>query len=46
MFVTIMAWTTIELVRYPYYMLGLTGVSLYPITWLRYTLWIPVSSSP
>jgi len=42
MFVTILAWTTIEVVRYPYYVLNTVGLGFYPLTWLRYTLWIPL----
>ena len=35
-------YSVIELVRYPYYMLRVTGVDVGLITWLRYTLWIPL----
>ena len=42
MFITVVAWTIIELVRYPYYMLNTVHINFYPLLWLRYTLWIPL----
>ena len=35
------AWSAIEVVRYPFYLLNQLGEELYLITYLRYTLWIP-----
>ncbi|KAL5960526.1 Very-long-chain 3R 3-hydroxyacyl-CoA dehydratase 3 [Taenia solium] len=37
-----LAWSTIELVRYPYYTLRLFDEEIGLITYLRYTLWIPL----
>ncbi|CAL8098378.1 unnamed protein product [Calicophoron daubneyi] len=36
------AWSTIELVRYPYYILSLLGFKNAFLTYLRFTLWIPL----
>ncbi|ESO92520.1 hypothetical protein LOTGIDRAFT_120462 [Lottia gigantea] len=35
-------WSFIELVRYPYYMLSSANIDIGLLTWLRYTLWIPL----
>ena len=35
-----LSWSTIEIVRYSYYALGLVGVDVYIHKWLRYTLFI------
>uniref|UniRef100_H0ZFU3 Very-long-chain (3R)-3-hydroxyacyl-CoA dehydratase n=1 Tax=Taeniopygia guttata TaxID=59729 RepID=H0ZFU3_TAEGU len=35
-------WSIIELFRYPYYMLSSIGIEWKPLTWLRYTVWIPL----
>ncbi|CAO1411587.1 unnamed protein product [Diamesa tonsa] len=35
-------WASIELVRYPYYLTQLLKKEIYIITWLRYSLWIPL----
>ncbi|XP_027322403.3 very-long-chain (3R)-3-hydroxyacyl-CoA dehydratase 3 [Anas platyrhynchos] len=35
-------WSIIELFRYPYYMLSCIGIEWKPLTWLRYTTWIPL----
>lgn len=35
-------WASIELVRYPYYVSQLVNVEIYILTWLRYTLWVPL----
>ncbi|XP_009278762.1 PREDICTED: very-long-chain (3R)-3-hydroxyacyl-CoA dehydratase 3 [Aptenodytes forsteri] len=35
-------WSIIELFRYPYYMLSCIGIEWKPLTWLRYTAWIPL----
>lgn len=40
--VLLAAWTAIELVRYPFYILALLGVDFAPLTWLRYSIWIPL----
>uniref|UniRef100_A0A3P8WRL8 Very-long-chain (3R)-3-hydroxyacyl-CoA dehydratase n=1 Tax=Cynoglossus semilaevis TaxID=244447 RepID=A0A3P8WRL8_CYNSE len=35
-------WSTIELFRYPFYMLACMGTEWKLLTWLRYSLWIPL----
>ncbi|XP_062248234.1 very-long-chain (3R)-3-hydroxyacyl-CoA dehydratase-like [Platichthys flesus] len=35
-------WSTIEIFRYPFYMLGCIGTDWKLLTWLRYSLWIPL----
>ncbi|XP_010184516.1 PREDICTED: very-long-chain (3R)-3-hydroxyacyl-CoA dehydratase 3, partial [Mesitornis unicolor] len=35
-------WSIIELFRYPYYMLSCIGIEWKPLTWLRYSTWIPL----
>ncbi|XP_040270216.1 very-long-chain (3R)-3-hydroxyacyl-CoA dehydratase 3 [Bufo bufo] len=35
-------WSAIELVRYPFYMLACIDVHWKLLTWLRYTIWIPL----
>ncbi|XP_041362904.1 very-long-chain (3R)-3-hydroxyacyl-CoA dehydratase-like [Gigantopelta aegis] len=35
-------WCAVEMVRYPYYMLNTLGKEIDFITWLRYTVWIPL----
>lgn len=35
-------WTVLELFRYPYYMLRVYNINLGLLTWLRYTVWIPL----
>ena len=35
-----LSWSTIEIVRYSYYVLSLVGVDIYIHKWLRYTLFI------
>ncbi|XP_064608555.1 very-long-chain (3R)-3-hydroxyacyl-CoA dehydratase-like [Liolophura sinensis] len=35
-------WSSIEIVRYPYYMLKCINLEIRLITWLRYSLWIPL----
>lgn len=35
-------WTMIEVVRYPYYISQLYKKEIYILTWLRYTMWIPL----
>ncbi|XP_054625656.1 very-long-chain (3R)-3-hydroxyacyl-CoA dehydratase-like [Dunckerocampus dactyliophorus] len=35
-------WSTIEVFRYPFYMLACMGIQWKLLTWLRYSLWIPL----
>ncbi|XP_028287524.1 very-long-chain (3R)-3-hydroxyacyl-CoA dehydratase [Parambassis ranga] len=35
-------WSTIEIFRYPFYMLGCLNTEWKTLTWLRYTVWIPL----
>uniref|UniRef100_A0A3B4UYG4 Very-long-chain (3R)-3-hydroxyacyl-CoA dehydratase n=1 Tax=Seriola dumerili TaxID=41447 RepID=A0A3B4UYG4_SERDU len=35
-------WSTIEIFRYPFYMLACIGTDWKLLTWLRYSLWIPL----
>uniref|UniRef100_A0AAZ3Q3Q0 Very-long-chain (3R)-3-hydroxyacyl-CoA dehydratase n=1 Tax=Oncorhynchus tshawytscha TaxID=74940 RepID=A0AAZ3Q3Q0_ONCTS len=35
-------WSAIEIFRYPFYMLGCIDTEWKTITWLRYTVWIPL----
>ncbi|KAG7482055.1 hypothetical protein JOB18_012200 [Solea senegalensis] len=35
-------WSTIEIFRYPFYMLACIGTDWELLTWLRYSLWIPL----
>uniref|UniRef100_A0A3Q3NED7 Very-long-chain (3R)-3-hydroxyacyl-CoA dehydratase n=1 Tax=Labrus bergylta TaxID=56723 RepID=A0A3Q3NED7_9LABR len=35
-------WSTIEIFRYPFYMLACMGTDWKLLTWLRYSLWIPL----
>lgn len=35
-------WSAIESVRYPFYMLGSFNMEWKTLTWLRYTIWIPL----
>ncbi|XP_077283638.1 3-hydroxyacyl-CoA dehydratase 2 isoform X2 [Arctopsyche grandis] len=35
-------WSSIEIVRYPYYITQLYKRDIYLLTWLRYSLWIPL----
>lgn len=41
-FILIFTWTLIELVRYPYYMTQIYEYNIGFLTWLRYTIWIPL----
>ncbi|XP_076443820.1 very-long-chain (3R)-3-hydroxyacyl-CoA dehydratase-like [Babylonia areolata] len=41
-FYLFVVWSGIEVVRYPYYMLQSAGWELRVVTWLRYTIWIPL----
>uniref|UniRef100_A0A7N6ATR8 Very-long-chain (3R)-3-hydroxyacyl-CoA dehydratase n=1 Tax=Anabas testudineus TaxID=64144 RepID=A0A7N6ATR8_ANATE len=35
-------WSTIEIFRYPFYMLACIGTEWKLLTWLRYSIWIPL----
>uniref|UniRef100_A0A8C4DU13 Very-long-chain (3R)-3-hydroxyacyl-CoA dehydratase n=1 Tax=Dicentrarchus labrax TaxID=13489 RepID=A0A8C4DU13_DICLA len=35
-------WSSIEIFRYPFYMLGCFNTEWKTLTWLRYTIWIPL----
>eukprot|EP00064_Thunnus_orientalis_P019917 superscaffoldBa00005209_g20048 len=35
-------WSTIEIFRYPFYMLACIGTEWKMLTWLRYSIWIPL----
>ncbi|XP_033220578.1 very-long-chain (3R)-3-hydroxyacyl-CoA dehydratase [Belonocnema kinseyi] len=35
-------WSLIEIVRYPYYLSQLLEIEIPTLTWLRYTMWIPL----
>ncbi|KAK1785629.1 hypothetical protein P4O66_018275 [Electrophorus voltai] len=35
-------WSSIEIFRYPFYMLACIGTEWKLLTWLRYTIWIPL----
>ncbi|KAJ6636308.1 Very-long-chain (3R)-3-hydroxyacyl-CoA dehydratase [Pseudolycoriella hygida] len=41
-FYLFMIWSGIELVRYPYYITSLMKKNIGLLTWLRYSLWIPL----
>lgn len=41
-FLLFLCWSLIECVRYPYYVLSLIKLEIGFVTWLRYTLWIPL----
>lgn len=41
-FYLFVVWSLIEVVRYPYYMSALLKRELGLLTWLRYTIWIPL----
>lgn len=41
-FYLFVVWSLIEVVRYPYYISALIGKPLGLLTWLRYTMWIPL----
>ncbi|CAJ0596594.1 unnamed protein product [Cylicocyclus nassatus] len=40
--ILLFAWVLIELFRYPYYALRAWDIEVYPMTWLRYSAWIPL----
>merc|ERR1712038_686959 len=37
-----LTWTSIEVIRLPYYLSVLLKYKIYILTWLRYTIWIPL----
>lgn len=41
-FYLFLIWSTIEIVRYPYYITQLLNIEISFLTWLRYTIWIPL----
>uniref|UniRef100_A0A8D0HQW9 Very-long-chain (3R)-3-hydroxyacyl-CoA dehydratase n=1 Tax=Sphenodon punctatus TaxID=8508 RepID=A0A8D0HQW9_SPHPU len=41
-FVLFFLWNVLDVVRYTYSMLSVTGIHFPELTWLNYTLWIPV----
>lgn len=41
-FYLFMIWSSVELIRYPYYIAQMYKLEIYLLTWLRYTIWIPL----
>lgn len=41
-FYLFLVWSTVEIVRYPYYISQLLKIEISFLTWLRYTIWIPL----
>eukprot|EP00111_Clytia_hemisphaerica_P014761 TCONS_00043509-protein len=41
-FVLFIVWSFIEIIRYPFYLLGLYRYNNKVMTWLRYNIWIPL----
>ncbi|XP_012273014.1 very-long-chain (3R)-3-hydroxyacyl-CoA dehydratase [Orussus abietinus] len=41
-FYIFLVWSTVEIVRYPYYVTQLLNVEIPFLTWLRYTIWMPL----
>lgn len=41
-FYVFFVWSLVEIVRYPYYITQLLNVDIAPLTWLRYTIWMPL----
>lgn len=39
-FVLFMVWSSVEVIRYPYYIISLLNKDISALTWLRYTIWI------
>uniref|UniRef100_A0A8C5SV71 Very-long-chain (3R)-3-hydroxyacyl-CoA dehydratase n=1 Tax=Laticauda laticaudata TaxID=8630 RepID=A0A8C5SV71_LATLA len=35
-------WTTVEIIRYPYYLLSSINIEWKILTWLRYSIWMPL----
>ena len=41
-FFLFLMWSSVELIRYPYYITGLLKKNIGILTWLRYSIWIPL----
>ncbi|XP_072290945.1 very-long-chain (3R)-3-hydroxyacyl-CoA dehydratase [Eucyclogobius newberryi] len=41
-FFVFLLWSAIEIFRYPFYMLACLNTEWKPLSWLRYTVWIPL----
>lgn len=41
-FYLIVIWSSVEIVRYPYYLTQVLGLEIPILTWLRYTIWMPL----
>lgn len=41
-FYLFLIWSTVEIIRYPYYITQLLNIEISFLTWLRYTIWIPL----
>lgn len=41
-FYLFLVWSTVEIIRYPYYITQLLNVEISFLKWLRYTMWIPL----
>lgn len=41
-FVLFMVWSLVEVIRYPYYLISILKKEVALLTWLRYTIWIPL----
>lgn len=41
-FYVFLVWTMVEVVRYPYYISQLLDAEMSVLTWLRYTIWMPL----
>ncbi|KZC08553.1 3-hydroxyacyl-CoA dehydratase 3, partial [Dufourea novaeangliae] len=41
-FYLFVVWSTVEVVRYPYYIMQLLKIEIAFLTWLRYTIWMPL----
>ncbi|KYN00031.1 PREDICTED: very-long-chain (3R)-3-hydroxyacyl-CoA dehydratase isoform X1 [Cyphomyrmex costatus] len=41
-FYLFLIWSTVEIIRYPYYITQLLNIKISFLTWLRYTIWIPL----
>lgn len=41
-FYLFLVWSTVEVVRYPYYISQLLNVEISFLTWIRYTIWMPL----
>jgi len=41
-FYLFLIWSSVEIIRYPYYITQLLNIEISFLTWLRYTIWIPL----